>query len=131
MNVSRTIAIGAVALLLVGSSGAALAHGAANHVMGTAREVGEDRLEVETNGGSVSIGIGENTRFRDKGGAPAERGDLRAGDRVVVDLPKDGKVAEQIRFAHPEGEASSGDKDRPAESQDDGGGHSGHDHDAH
>ena len=67
MNFSRTIAIGPVALLLVGGPEAALAHGAANYVMGTAQEVGEDRLEVETDGGGVSIEIGEDTRFRDTG----------------------------------------------------------------
>ena len=49
----------------------------------------------------------------DKEGAPADRSSLREGDRVVVDVTSVGgsTIAEEIRFAHPEGEAADQEGD--------------------
>lgn len=98
-----------IAMVLLGLWAAlpslALAHGSQQHVMGTLEAVDDDRLVVETKDGkSVSIAITGKTRFTDKDGAPAERSDLRAGDRVVVDVVLIGgsHVADAVRFAHPE-----------------------------
>ena len=96
---------GLLLLASLAAAGAALAHGTAKHVMGTATAVEAGRLEVKTREGeSVTLDVREETKFRDKGGAGADPAELRVGDRVVVDfhVKDDAKIADEIRFAHPE-----------------------------
>lgn len=107
----------ALAMLLLvavgGSPSTAVAHGDARHVMGTAKTVERSRLVVETRDGkAVAIEMTDETRFRDVEGDPAERSALREGDRVVVDVTPGERpaVADEIRFAHPEGVAGEGSR---------------------
>ena len=103
---ARTIPLLLAASLAAG--GPALAHGTAKHVMGTATAVEAGRLDVKTRDGErVTFEVREETTFRDRDGAEVDRSGLRAGDRVVVDFHEknDAKVADEIRFAHPDEDA--------------------------
>lgn len=93
--------IGLLALsLVVLPAAGALAHGGKTHVMGTITTVDAEHLVIKNpEGQSVSIHITKETAVH-KGDAPAAAGDLKAGDRVVIDVVgKDTDLtATQIRF---------------------------------
>lgn len=72
--------------LVVLSAAGARAHEGKTHVMGTVTTVDAEHLVIKNRDGqSVSMHITKNTTFH-KGDAPAAAGDLKAGDRVVVDV---------------------------------------------
>lgn len=109
--VERPTAVLAVFATFAGLPAAGLAHGNERHVMGTVRTIQDDRVVVETtHGTAVSVEVTAKTRFADEKNTPAERSDLRPGDRVVVDLPSSGesRVADEIRFSHPGARSTGG-----------------------
>lgn len=83
----------------------ASAHGSHQSLRGTVEAIETTRIVVVSEKGDpVDVSIGQTTRLRDQGGAPAGIQDLRVGDRVVVKVATVGgsRLAEEIRFAHPE-----------------------------
>ena len=83
---------------LAGST--AWAHGTEQHVLGTVTAVREDHLEVKTpKGETVSVELTDQTRYRQKG--ESARALPQTGDRVVIDIAKDGPslVAIEVQFA--------------------------------
>jgi hypothetical protein len=79
------------------------AHGDMRHVLGTVREVGADRVVVETRDGRTeSILTNADTRYF-RGDVAAKPDELRAGDRIVVHAtPADPPTAKTIRFSTPQ-----------------------------
>lgn len=78
-----------------------LAHGGKTHVMGTVAAVDATHLTVQTREGkSVSIRLNDETKYRN-GDAPAKSGDVKVGNRVVVDLTgsDDNPEAGEVRFS--------------------------------
>jgi hypothetical protein len=92
----------AVGLWLISLAPAVFAHGEMRHVLGTVREVGTDRVVVETkDGGTESILTNADTRYF-RGDVAAKPGELQAGDRIVVHATKtDPPTAKTIRFSTP------------------------------
>ena len=92
----------ATALWLVSLAPLVLAHGDLKHVLGTVREVGADRVVVETrDGGKESIAINADTKYY-RGDATAKPDELKVGDRVVVHATQsDPPTAKAIRFSTP------------------------------
>ncbi len=87
--------------VLLGCAGSAWAHGGKTHVMGTVTAVGEGRVVVHTRDGkTVPVAVTGETKFRN-GEAPARAGDLKVGDRVIVDLAGKGEnpTASEVRFS--------------------------------
>jgi putative ribosome biogenesis GTPase RsgA len=80
----------------VTSSTLALAHGTGQHVLGTVIAIDEKQVDVKTTkGGTVSVKLTPQTRFKQKGNAKsAER--PAVGDRVVIEASKDNKVLTAI-----------------------------------
>lgn len=65
----------------------------------------EDEIVVVTASSQLfSIRIADGTRFRNEVGTSARKTDLRAGDRVAVDVHSIGgsHLAEEVRFARPD-----------------------------
>ena len=87
-----------VTILLLAS--VALAHGGAKHVMGTVTAIGQSSITIKTTTDqSVEITTTAKTTYQ-RSGQTAAAGDLKVGDRVVVEAhEKGGKLtAEGIRF---------------------------------
>ena len=94
----RAAIILSMCFTLAGST--AWAHGTEQHVLGTVTAVREDHLEVKTpKGETVSVELTDQTRYRQKG--EAARSLPQTGDRVVIDIAKDGPslVAIEVQFA--------------------------------
>lgn len=92
-----------VALLLL--SGAAFAHGDGQHVKGTVKALSPQAITIETPEKAITIiKIMADTRFT-RSGDPAALKDLKVGDRVVIDVKKNGRdlIAESVRFGAPKG----------------------------
>lgn len=88
-------------LLVVVCSTVALAHGGKTHVMGTVGALDAEHIVVkDRNGQTVSIKLGKDTTY-EQGGAPATAGNLKVGDRVVIDVtgPSDSFTATEIQFS--------------------------------
>ena len=91
----------AVAAVLILLAVAVHAHEGGTHVMGTVTTVNADNLVVRTRDGRpVSIRVTPDTLYRQKGGG-TDQGALKAGDRVVVEVIKEGDrlTAREIQFA--------------------------------
>jgi hypothetical protein len=87
-----TLIIAAV-LVAVGSL---VAHGDADHVRGTISAMSAKSITVQTTEKTTAIlTLTTKTTFV-RGGKPAHLADLKVGDRVVVDVPKGTKEAEEI-----------------------------------
>lgn len=94
-----------VALIASLSASVAIAHGGKTHVRGTVLSVAAEEIVVKDREGHTrALRLSPDTRYRDAAGAPARAEELRAGDRVVVDLRSKGETADEIRFSHPKGE---------------------------
>ena len=79
----------------------ALAHEGKTHVMGTVTAGYADHVVVtDRDGKTVSIGLSKGTKY-EKDNAPAAAGDLKVGDRVVIDVTgkPDNLTATEIRFS--------------------------------
>ena len=78
----------------------AFAHAGAKHIMGTVTAIGQSSITLRTPGGqTVEVATNDKTTFQ-KSGKLAAAGDLKVGDRVVVEAhEKAGKFqAESVRF---------------------------------
>jgi hypothetical protein len=91
-------------LVIAATAGAAYAHGAGKHLMGTAESVSAEHLVVKDHSGTThDVPLGPDTRYRNGAGSAAKISDVKVGDRVVVHLAAhdhDSPAAE-IRFEHP------------------------------
>ncbi|HEX4134480.1 MAG TPA: hypothetical protein VHY84_07725 [Bryobacteraceae bacterium] len=113
-NIIITKVLGAafvIAALLTAPGAALLAHGGFDHVIGTVAGVSGNVLTVKTAKGNVDVKLDDKTEIS-KGEAKAQAADLKAGLRVVVDIPE-------------------GSKDKIAHSVKIGATAPAHDHDAH
>ncbi len=97
-------------------------HGGGEHVMGTVSTVDAEHLVLKDRAGkTVSIRLTQETKYF-AGEAAAPAGDVKVGDRVVVDVAgKEGSfTATQVRLG----------AQKPAAGHEEGGGHhEGHSHD--
>ena len=86
-----------IALVLAVSVGA-LAHNGNEHVRGTIVEVSAKSLTVQLADKKVkTLSITAATEF-EKSGKPAHLIDIKAGDRVVIDVPEHGTNALLIKI---------------------------------
>jgi uncharacterized protein DUF5666 len=84
------------AVLVAGAS--LVAHGDADHVRGTISAMSGTSITVQTTEkASTVLALTSKTTFT-RGGKPARLADLKVGDRVVVDVPKGTKDAEEIQI---------------------------------
>ncbi len=87
-----------VFLFVIGTWATALAHGGNEHVRGTVTEITPQAITVQTTANKTrSVTITAKTTFL-KSGQKAVLGDLKVGDRVVVDVPKDSSQALEVQF---------------------------------
>ena len=90
-------------------TGAALAHGGEEHVIGTVTNVTPDSIIVKTAANKlVTVAVVPQTTFS-KSKAAAKIADLTVGDRVVIHAkePTEGKlVADTVEFATPAARAA-------------------------
>jgi len=78
-----------VVLFSIVSSSPSWSHGGNEHVMGTVTAIDAAHLEVKTpQGATVSIKLTDKTEYASKNTPPMPK--PRAGDRVVIDVVKDG-----------------------------------------
>lgn len=78
----------------------AFAHGGKTHVMGTVSSVDAEHVAVkDREGKTLSIHLTKETKYQ-KSATPTVIGDLKVGDRVVVDATgsEDNLTAIEIRF---------------------------------
>jgi uncharacterized cupredoxin-like copper-binding protein len=68
----------------------ALAHGGFDHVRGTVVGVSNNVLTVKTSTSSVDVKLDDKTEIS-KAGQKATAADLKAGSRVVIDIPEGSK----------------------------------------
>lgn len=81
----------------------AFAHGNALHILGTVKEVSQERIVVTSPAGeSVSLIIDEKTIFQHNG-ITTNTARPAVGDRVVAEAEKkaDHPIAQEVRFATP------------------------------
>lgn len=85
-----------LALALLTTSTLVWAHGSGQHVLGTVVAIDDKSVDVKTTkGGTVSVKLTAQTRFKQKGNAKSvERPSV--GDRVVIEASKDDKVLTAI-----------------------------------
>ena len=73
---------------------AAFAHNGMEHVMGTVTQTSADSITVKTTKGAL-VTIASDTQFmKDK--AEVKIGDVKVGDRVVIEAKKDPKDATEL-----------------------------------
>jgi hypothetical protein len=91
--------IGIIALAL---APAVFAHGGFDHVIGTVVQVSNNVLTVKTTKGNVDVKLNEKTEIS-KGEQKAMTMDLKAGVRVIVDIPEGGKdqIAHSVKIGGP------------------------------
>jgi hypothetical protein len=75
---------------LIASGTAAFAHGGFDHVIGTVAAVSGNVLTVKTTKGNVDVKLDDKTEIS-KGDVKVQASDLKAGLRVVVDIPEGSK----------------------------------------
>lgn len=96
-------------LLLTCSSVLVRAHGGMIHVMGTVTAVTDSSVTVETTDKkTVEVQLTDSTTFLN-GSKPADRKELKVGDRVVIHAVKvkDALQAHEVRFSQATAPASS------------------------
>jgi hypothetical protein len=85
-----------IALVLAVSAGA-LAHNGNDHVRGVVTAVSAQSVTVQLADKSTkTLSIGAKTEF-ENAGKPAHVGDVKIGDRVVIDVPEHGTNALLIK----------------------------------
>ncbi len=85
-------------LFLIAGGGIALAHGGNDHVRGTVTAISPQAITVRTTASQTrSLALNAKTTF-EKSGRKALLTDLKVGDRVVIDVPKDGNQALMVQF---------------------------------
>ena len=77
----------------------AFAHAGFNHVMGTVAKISGNVLTVKTAKGNIDVKLGDRTELT-KNDGKAKLADLKAGARVVAEVPEGSKenVAQSIRI---------------------------------
>lgn len=85
-----------LALLLAGA--AAMAHGDYDHVRGTVTQVSPQALTVQTTGKTTKTLVLSGKTVFERAGKKASLADLKVGDRVVVDVPKNSSEAHMVQF---------------------------------
>lgn len=76
----------------------AYAHGGHDHVRGTVSQINGQSIVVQTTGKATkTVTVVAATTFS-KNGKPATLGDLKVGDRVVIDVPEGKLTAEEIQI---------------------------------
>lgn len=95
----RSITLPMLLMLALATVTGAYAHGGKSHrLLGTVQEVHEDHVTLTTRDGHErEILLTAETEY-EKGGKPAERADLAAGVRVVVELDEQDKTALRIKI---------------------------------
>lgn len=79
----------------------AFAHGDNDHVRGVVTQVTPTSVTVQVSGTVVkTLSLNNKTTF-ERSGRSARAGELKIGDRVVVDVPKGTTEARLIRFGPP------------------------------
>ena len=77
------------------------AHEGNDHVRGVVTAMSATSITVQTAAKSPrTLTVSAKTKF-EKSGEPATPGDLKTGDRVVVDVPEHGTDALLVRFGAP------------------------------
>jgi riboflavin synthase alpha subunit len=85
-------------------AGSALAHGKAEHVMGTVQKISDDSLTVQTTKGDfVVVTLATTTRYL-KSGEPSTLKELKVGERVAIDTDVHGghPIASTVKFGAPQ-----------------------------
>jgi ribosomal protein S1 len=88
----------AIALALLATGASVIAHGDNDHVRGTVTQVSAQGITIQTTGKATrTLTLNDKTVF-EKSGRKATLADLKVGDRVVVDVPKNTNEAVEIQF---------------------------------
>jgi len=99
MKPPRNIIIISLLTLLLACSAQIFAHGGFDHVSGTVVKLENNVLTVKTAKGDATVNLDAKTEIT-RNDHPAQAADLKAGVRVVVDIPEDSKtkVAHSIKI---------------------------------
>ena len=90
MRKPNTTIITKVFITTLAMASLVLAHGGFDHVRGTVVGVANDVLTVKTTTGNVDVKLDAKTEIS-KGDQKATPADLKAGSRVIVDIPEGSK----------------------------------------
>ena len=84
---------------LIASAAPVFAHGGFDHVTGTVAGVSGGVLTVKTAKGNVDVKLDEKTEIS-RGDQKAQASDLKAGVRVIVDIPEGSKekIAHSVKL---------------------------------
>jgi len=86
------------AALLLALGTVALAHGNNDHVRGVVTQISAQSITVQlANKTSKTLVCNTKTTF-ERAGKPAKMGDLKVGDRVVIDVPKNTNEALEVQI---------------------------------
>jgi len=98
MSKKGTTIITKVLAALLALATIVLAHGGFDHVIGTVVGLSNNVLTVKTTKGNVDVKLDEKTEIS-KGDQKAAAADLKAGVRVIVDVPEGSKdkVAHSVK----------------------------------
>src|SRR5215470_17215393 len=88
-RLSSSLGLG-LSLVLLALSNLLIAHGGFDHVIGTVVKVENNVLTVKTAKDNVDVKLNEKTEIT-KSDQKAQLADLKAGTRVVVDVPEGSK----------------------------------------
>jgi hypothetical protein len=76
----------------------ALAHGNNAHVRGVVTQISAQSITVQlADNTSKTLTLNPKTSFQ-RAGKPASMSDLKVGDRVVIDVPKNSSEALEVQF---------------------------------
>ena len=97
-NKANTI-ITKIGIIVLALAPAVFAHGGFDHVIGTVVQVSNNVLTVKTTKGNVDVKLNEKTEIS-KGEQKALTADLKAGIRVIVDIPEGSKdkIAHSVKI---------------------------------
>ncbi len=89
----------ALALLMAVVAAPLFAHGGFDHVMGTVVKVAGQVVTVKTTKGNVDVKLDDKTEYTNNG-QPGKIADLKAGARVVIDIPEGSKdkIAHSVKI---------------------------------
>lgn len=105
MTIVRSLSL---ALAFVSVPIVVMAHGNDQHVMGTVTAIDATHIEVKTSkGASVTVKVTEQTQFISKTAKQPSQ-PPQVGDRVVIDVTRDGTVmtATEIQYSNPKPKAA-------------------------
>jgi len=96
---ANTIITTSLLAIVLALAPAVFAHGGFDHVTGTVVQVSNDVLTVKTTKGNVDVKLDAKTEIS-KGDQKALTADLKAGLRVIVDIPEGSKdkIAHSVKI---------------------------------